>query len=137
MNGGYLLDTSVYSQALRRKPVESALRRWSKAGDARCRISVVSVAELEWGLHLEDHPVRWEKYRRLLEGRLEVLPAGEEIWHRFAEMKAGQYKAGHPVTDFDLLIAATASIHQLVVATLNHNDFSRIEGVAWENWATG
>jgi len=136
MSGSYLLDTSVYSQPLRRKPVNAALQRWSAAEDVRCRVSVVSVAEVEWGLHLENHPVRWEKYRHLLENRVQVLPTGEEIWHRFAQMKASQQKSGHPIADFDLLIAATASVHQLVVATLNHNDFSRIEGVGWENWAT-
>jgi predicted nucleic acid-binding protein len=136
VNGGYLLDTSVFSQPLRRKPIQPALERWRNTGDPRCRVSIVSIGEVEWGLHLENHPVRWEKYRRLLEGRLQVLAADEDVWRRFAEMKARQQKAGHPVADFDLLIAATARVHQLIVATLNHADFSRVEGVAWENWGS-
>jgi predicted nucleic acid-binding protein len=131
---GYLLDTSVYSQPLRRKPIKSALHRWREAGDGRCGVSIVSVAEVEWGLHLANHPVRWEKYRRIVEGRIQVFAAGDEVWRKFAEIKARQQQSGHPVADLDLLIAATAIIHRLTVATLDHSDFSRIQGVAWEDW---
>ena len=131
----YLLDTSIYSQPLRRNPVKSALYRWREAGDARCNVSIVSVAEVEWGLHLEDHPVRWEKYRRILDGRLRVVPAQEEVWRKFAEMKAQQQQAGNPIADLDLLIAATAHVHRLIVATLDHSDFCRIQGIAWEDWS--
>jgi len=69
-------------------------------------------------------------------GRLEVLETGPKVWERFAGMKARQKKIGQKVGDLDLLIAATASSHGLTVATLNHSDFERIEGLAWENWGT-
>lgn len=131
----YLLDTSVFSQPLRRQPVEAALLRWKAAGDAGCGVSIVTVAEVEFGLALEDAPRRREKYRALLENRLTVLPADEAVWHAFARMKARQQRAGQLVADLDLLIAATAAVHQMTVATLNTADFSRIEGIAWENWA--
>jgi predicted nucleic acid-binding protein len=39
------------------------------------------------------------------------------------------------VADLDLLIAATAMVNSFTVATLNRQDFSRIEGVAWEDWS--
>jgi predicted nucleic acid-binding protein len=35
----------------------------------------------------------------------------------------------------NLLIAATAACHQLTLATLNHQDFSKIEGISWEDWS--
>lgn len=131
----YLLDTSVFSQPLRRKAVESALVRWSEVGDHACRVSVVSIAEVEWGLHLENRDARWERYRTLLENRLTALPTDIDIWRTFAEMKARQQKRGEIVADLDLLIGATAQRHKLTVATLNRNDFSRIEGIAWEDWS--
>lgn len=131
----YLLDTSVYCQPLRRKPVENALLRWRDAGDAACAVSQVSAAELEWGLHLEDRDERWRKHHALLEGRLEVLPTTAEVWQRFARLKARQQHRGAPVADLDLLIAATAAVAHLTVATLNHTDFSKIEGIAWEDWS--
>lgn len=131
----YLLDTSVYSQPLRRKPVLRALERWRDAGDAACRASVVSVAEVEFGLNLEENPARQEKYEGLLERRLEVLEVDAAVWAAFAKMKARQHKLGAVVADLDLLIAATAMTHRLTVATLNAKDFSKIEGLAWEDWS--
>lgn len=131
----FLLDTSVYSQALRRKPVHNALRHWQEVGDSQCALSAVTAGEIEWGLHYEDNPVRWKKYATLLENRLEILPITQNVWSIFAKMKARQQRLGEPISDLDLLIAATARAHSLTVATLNVNDFSRIEGLAWENWS--
>lgn len=131
----YLLDTSVFSQPLRRKPVEAALLRWRDVADANCQVSRVSIAEVEWGLAVENQAIRWEKYRQLLEHRLSVLETSAEIWSQFSTLKARQQKRGQPVADLDLLIAATAIRNKLTVATLNSRDFSRIEGVAWEDWS--
>ena len=131
----YLLDTSVYSQPLRNEPVESALLRWKSAGDAACCVSVVSIAEVEWGLHHEGQARRVKRYRDLLLDRLPTVQTTEDIWRQFAFLKARQQRLGAPVADLDLLIAATAQRHRLIVATLNIRDFARIEGVAWEDWS--
>ncbi len=131
----YLLDTSVYSQPLRRRPVLAALNRWRETGDERCGISVVSVAEVEFGLHLEGREERHHRYRELLVGRLEIIPTEQEVWQDFARRKARQQILGLPVTDLDLLIACCAAFHGLTVATLNARDFSRIEGCAWVDWS--
>lgn len=40
-----------------------------------------------------------------------------------------------PARYLELLIAATAAHHQWTVVTLNSRDFSRIEGIAWEEWS--
>jgi predicted nucleic acid-binding protein len=131
----YLLDTSVYSQPLRKRAVEAALLRWSNIGDAACAVSAVSVGEVEFGLALENRAERRRKYEVLLEGRLEVLPTTMEVWLEFARRKARQQILGETVADLDLLIAATALVHRLTVATLNVTDFARIEGISWEDWS--
>lgn len=131
----YLLDTSVYSQPLRRKAVVCALKRWQEAGDAACAVSIVSVSEVEWGLHLEGREQRWMKYQELLKDRIEVLPTTNDVWTTFARIKARQQKLGEVVADLDLLIASVAINHGFTVATLNSRDFSRIEGLAWEDWS--
>jgi tRNA(fMet)-specific endonuclease VapC len=131
----FLLDTSVYSQPLRRKPVHPALSRWQAVGDSQCVISAATAAEIEWGLHDENNPVRWEKYAALLKNRLQILDTSGSVWSLFARMKARQQKLSEPVSDLDFIIAATAKAHGLIVATLNVNDFSRIEGLAWDNWS--
>ncbi len=131
----WLLDTSVYSQFLRRRAVLAALERWQRVGDDACRISIVTRAEVEWGLHLEDRPQRWRIYRENLRTRLACLPADESVWSRFSLMKARQRQLGRMIHDLDLLIAATAIRHNLIVATLNARDFSQVEGLKWEDWS--
>lgn len=131
----YLLDTSVYSQPLRRKPVESALLHWKRVGDSECAISAVTAAEVEYGLLLENRPQRREKFVILLEDRLPVLETDTAVWLEFARLKARQRRGGREIADLDLLIAATAVVQRLVVATLNARDFKAIEGLACEDWS--
>ena len=135
MKERYLLDTSVFSQPLRNKPVPASLERWQEAGDNACRVSAVSVAAVEFGLYLENRPVRWEKYRVLLQDRLQVVATDDGVWREFAKRKARQQVLGRLVADLDLLIAASAAHHGLVVATLNGKDFRKMEGIAWEDWS--
>ncbi|MEX0324547.1 MAG: type II toxin-antitoxin system VapC family toxin [Puniceicoccaceae bacterium] len=131
----YLLDTSVFSQPLRRKPVPDVLQKWRAVGDEACAISIVTLAEMEFGLELEKQTSRKAKFEALLRYRLPVLPTDEAVWSQFSRMKARQQAKGEPVGDMDLLIAATAVHHKLCVATLNRNDFSRIESLSWEDWS--
>jgi tRNA(fMet)-specific endonuclease VapC len=53
----------------------------------------------------------------------------------FARRKARQKKSGREIADLDLLIAATALVHRLTVATLNARDFRSVEGLSWEDWS--
>lgn len=130
----FLLDTSVFSQPIRWQPLTPPLLRWRDAGDEHCAISRVCLAEIEAGLEMEGAKKRREKYQALLKNRLPVLPTDDAVWTAFAKMRAAQAKIGQPVTPLDLLIAATAKVHDLTVATLNARDFSRIQGIRWEDW---
>jgi len=135
MKPRYLLDTSVYSQPLKKRPVTAALECWERAGDAACRVSTVTLAEVEFGLSVEDNAKRRERFQSLVEGRLEVIETDAATWLEFGARKARQQRLGQPVSDLDLLIATCAVRHGLTVATLNSRDFARIEGVPWEDWS--
>ena len=131
----YLLDTSVYSQPLRRKPVRAALERWKKTGDKHLSISIVTLSEVEFGLAWENNPLRRDKFDALLRYRLPILPTDDRVWSRFAILKARQQATVEPVSDLDLLLAATAIAHNLYLATLNRKAFSRVESLRWEDWS--
>lgn len=132
---GYLLDTSVCSQPIKRHPHLKAVERWDGLGLGESSTSVVCLAEIEWGLHKLKSERRWEGYRRVIVPSLHVWTADAAVWHKWAEMKARQQELGRTVSDVDLLIAATAVVHRLVLATLNSRHFSRIEGLSWEDWS--
>ena len=131
----YLLDTSVFSQPIRKKPVWPSLRRWDSEGDELLAASSIAVAEIEYGLFLKNSDQLWESYKKFLRGRLRILDFSSSTASVFGELKATQEKMGKSVDDFDLAIAATAMSHDLILATLNSRHFQLIEGLKWENWS--
>lgn len=131
----FLLDTSVFSQPLRKQPDLVLLNRWNEVGDPACAVSIVTLAEVEWGLHKAGVPRWWTLYREHLQARLPVLPTPPELWSDFARLKARQSAAGRPVSDLDLLIAATALHHGLILVTQNLRHFALIDDLALEDWS--
>lgn len=131
----YLLDTSVYSQPLKPTPNANVVSQWQALGDAPLAISVITEAELHYGLALKGSAKLNAAYGALLKGRLPVLPVDQAVGAVFAEMKATQQRAGKPVADLDLLIAATARTHGLIVATLNVRHFTLIADLVVEDWS--
>ena len=131
----YLLDTSVYSQPLKPMPNTNVVSRWQALGDAPLAISVIVEAEVRYGLALKGSARLYAAYEALLRGRLPVLLVDQAVGEAFAEMKAAQQRVGKPVADLDLLIAATARAHELIVATLNVRHFALIADIEVEDWS--
>ena len=132
----YLLDTSVFSQPIRPRPLRACQKNWQRHGDGRLAVPAIAVAEIEYGLFLKDSNKLWRAYRTILKDRLVALDFNASVASVFGEMKAGQHQIGKPVDDFDLAIAATAVAHGLIVATLNKQHFKLIQGLEWADWST-
>lgn len=130
----HLLDTSVYSQRLKPKPHPEVVRRWSTVGDHRLGISAICEAELLYGLQKRDSARLWQEYRSALENKLTLLPVDLGVAQRFAALKVHMERLGKPRADFDLLIAATALRHNLILATGNVRHFEDLPGLRVENW---
>lgn len=103
-------------------------------GDAKLAVSVITEAEVRSGLLILGAATLMDKYETSLRGRLHTFRIDDEIAETFAILKARQSQVGSIVGDLDLLIAACARTYGLVLATLNRRDFSRVEGLAWEDW---
>jgi predicted nucleic acid-binding protein len=131
----HLLDTSVCSQPLKRRPLRHVLSRWDRLGPGRAATSICCLAEIEWGLHKLASERCWSGYRRVVLPSVRTLPSDGEVWKKWSSMKARQHAIGRPVDDLDLLIAATAVAHGLTLASLNVRHFSLIEGLRWEDWS--
>jgi predicted nucleic acid-binding protein len=131
----HLLDTSVYSQPLKRKPVLAALKRWEDLGDARVAASIVSEAEVLFGLAWSGASWLQEKYDAELKSRLPLLIVDRDVATHYATIRAALRRQGMTVENMDLLIAATAKAHGLILATLNVKDFENIDGLTIEDWS--
>ena len=131
----HLLDTSVYCQPLKPKPLPSVERRWRDLGDAALAISAICEAELLYGLEWKQSARLYAQYDRLLQNRLPVLAVDSAAARIFGRLKPACRRNGFVACDFDFLIAATAKAHGLVLATLNLRHFAGMEGLAVEDWS--
>lgn len=121
-----LLDTVVLSELRKRQPSAHVMTWLSGQRDADLFLSVVSIGEIEKGIrkHERQDPAFAESLTRWLESLLlgygdRILPVTSAVARRWGALSA---RLGHDGSD--LLIAATALTHSLVVATRNVRHFS-------------
>lgn len=131
-----VLDTTAFSAAMRLEPEIVAFLGARPPGEFAVVPPVV--AELEYGLQRLDSASRRcrllrDHLRRLLAviPLLEWLPAASV---QFGAIKAGLERAGTPIDDFDVAVAAIARAHGAEVITANLAHFARIEGLACRHW---
>lgn len=120
-----LLDTSVFiadergrALAADRLPEEAA-------------ISVITLAELELGVHMADcEHTRGRRLRTLgsVRATYAALPIDEEVAGAFAELVAVARRAGRRPKVQDAWIAATARAHEVAVYTQDA-DFDGLTGI--------
>ncbi len=65
-----------------------------------------------------------------------VLPLTDEIIVQAADLYAFLHQEGQLISDADILIAATALEHNLVMVTENVDHFRRIPSLTIESWRT-
>lgn len=130
----WMLDTNTASFVIRNRP-PAVKRRFDAAGHGNLAISVVVLAELLYGAEL--HPTRGDGIRADIEDfrrRLAVLPWTEAAAAHCAQIRATLRKAGTPIGNMDLLIAAHARAEGAVLVTNNLGEFRRVDGLVLEDW---
>ena len=101
----------------------------------RC-ISAICESESLYGLAGRPSSALRALYEELLKGRLAAFPVDSAVARCFGQIKAASRGNGLDASDFDFLIAATAKVHVLTLATLNARHFRGIEGLVLEDWST-
>ena len=130
----HLLDTSVFSQPIKDRPLQAVLDRWSNLRENAFCTSAICLAETLQGLRQRDSLKYWHRYRELLENQYPILSFNASVADTFSVLAADMRRRGKPKPVVDLMIAATACLHGLVLATLNAHDFAEIPGLTVEDW---
>jgi len=130
----YMLDTSIYSQPLKKHPVPTVIERWKKVGDLSCCVSVFCEMEVLQGLYIAGSKRLSGLYLSALKGRIPILPFNVDEARIFSRLQADFTKTGTIRPVIDLCIAATALNHNCVLVTLNVKDFDGIPGLSIETW---
>lgn len=135
MKPTFILDTCVYTQPLKREPNVEVIRQWQDLEPHTLCISSITHGECVKGLAFENNPWRWERYEGLLAGMLDVLPFDQRAAERYGTLWAEQARSGISRPDLDLMIAAVALVHDLVLVTENTSDFEGIPGLVIDDWS--
>ena len=132
----YFLDTNAVVHFLKRNRPQLVLNvKQALDEGAQLFIAPVVLLELEVGVIRSSSP---ESAREALEKFLSLISAVPPFERRDAELaahiRAGLMRQGQIIGAFDLLIAAQAIRSEATIVTNNVREFSRIPGLAWEDW---
>ena len=137
---GFLLDTNVLSELRRPTPKASVVNFIAVQPLARLFVSSVTLAEIRFGIERVAEASRraeltsWLTHHVLPMFDTRVLAITEDVMLRWRLLVEDGRKAGHTVSQPDLIIAATA-IHQgLTVLTRDVSDFERAGASVVNPW---
>lgn len=116
-----LVDTNVLSELVRKRPDPGVLE-WAQ-GIRQVALSVITVEEVCFGLSWKPAPRVAIWFEELLETHCEILPVTAEIARRSGELRGQLQARGQTRESADMLIAATAQVHQLTLVTRNVRHF--------------
>ncbi len=124
----YLLDTNVVSELRKLKPHGAVVAWIQSLRTEQIFLSAVTIGELQAGVELtrKNDPkkaIEIEEWLSLVEGSFSVLPMDSGCFREWARLMEG--KSSELIED--AMIAATARVHGLQVATRNEKDFRQFE----------
>lgn len=128
-----LLDSDTMINVMKRRPVALSRASAYLQVHAKLSFSVITRYEVLRGLHISKSPTDVAEFERscLLN---DVVPLTHKIVSRAAELYADLRARGLLIPDADILIAAIALEHGLVLATNNVKHFSRFPSLVIDNW---
>ena len=103
-------------------------------------ISVVSIAEIRFGIELQQDVTRRAELNEWLRLTLRpafagrILPVTEDILLKWRTLMEDGRKTGHTYSHPDLVLAATALHHGLTVVTRDRSDFDKARVPVLNPW---
>ncbi len=123
----FLADANVLSETTKPVP-DAAVVDWLRQNERALVVDPVVLGEIRFGILLLPRGRRRARLERWFDGgveRLHCLPWDAATGLRWAELLADLRASGQAMPIKDSLIAATALVHGLVVATRNRTDFEK------------
>ena len=131
----FLLDTNAVSEWVKPRPNPGLIGWMESTDEDRVFISVVTLAELRYGV---ERLVAGARRRRLeewlgrelplrFEGRM--LPVDADVAEAWGKTVSRSEAMGRPIGAMDAFLAATAEVHQLTLVTRDVSDFKVLKTV--------
>lgn len=128
----FLLDTDVVSQLVKSPGRPEVLAWIGRQVESELCISVISIMEIRAGIAEMSFGRRREAYEYFLTQQVmirfsgRILPVDERVADVCGRIVGENEKRGHHPSATDALLAATAKVHGLAVATLNRRHFEKL-----------
>ena len=139
---GWLLDTNVLSELRRPRPEAKVVRFVSAQPLDQLHVSVVTFAEIRFGIELIEDPARrmtlndWleQKLRPMFEQR--TLEVSEDVMLKWRLLVEDGRKRNHTFSQPDLIIAATALHHGLTIVSRDTREYQLANVPVLNPWLT-
>lgn len=123
----YLLDTDWAINCMKGKhKVIEKIKEFRKDGLA---VNIISLAEIYEGIFGSYNPRKYEDvFKEFLSG-ITILDITEDVCKQFGQLRNYLRKRGRLIGDFDLLIASTAKVNNLILLTDNAKHYTQVDGL--------
>jgi toxin FitB len=121
----YLVDANILSEPTKPAP-DPRVIEWLRVHEPEIAVDPVILGELRFGILILTKGRKRSALERWFDagaGRLHCLPWDADTGLKWAELLARLHRTGKAMPIKDSLIAATAAVHGLAVATRNRADF--------------
>ena len=128
----WMLDPNTLSDLIR-NPRGALVQRLSSMEPDAVATSIVVACELRFGARRKGSDALTSRVEQLL-GALTVLPFDEPADQHYADIRAALERAGTPIGNHDLFIAAHARSRGMTLVTHNTREFERVPELSVEDW---
>jgi len=129
----YLLDTNICIYLIKNRP-PSLRARFDKLKVGDVAVSAITCCELQFGVANSARPEANEAALAQFLAPLLVLDFPASAAGIYGCIRAALQKAGRPIGNYDLLLAAHAMALDLTLVSNNAKEFARVKGLKLENW---
>ena len=130
---GYTLDTNIVTAYLKRHPLVRQRIRQAESAGHPVMLNAVSYYETKRGLLFADAQTQMRLFEQLWHAQ-GIVMLDQAALDRAAQMYAELRAAGQLLEDADLLMAAIALAHDLILVTHNTDHFARLTALPLEDW---
>jgi len=139
----FLLDTDVVSEWVKPRPDPGVVAWLAEVDEDRVFLSVVTLAELRYGIARMTEGGRRKRLDEWLRSELplrfegRVLSIDAAVADAWGQLVARREAQGTPIGAMDAFIAAVARTHDLTLVTRNSADFESSVQAIINPWSSG
>jgi tRNA(fMet)-specific endonuclease VapC len=130
----YMLDTNICIYLIKQKPPQ-LLRKFAELSFGDVGVSVITVAELQYGVQKSQYPEQNQQALGQLLIPLTIVDFDPYAAVAYGAIRAALERQGTPIGSLDTLIAAHAQSLDVTLVTNNVREFSRVPDLKVVNWA--